>query len=228
MKRWAFAILLFVLLGAIVNIAVAWGCVAFVPLSHDRSGLSSLDFGYKWAIERWSGFGARRLWSHTWCGMSDRVMNDVSAERLVVPWSRIRRPEPVRADSYRGETIVDGIRISVAVNQQMIDDARGLPCLSLRCGWGTPALVTANPPSCWIGSCDWGIELTTPDPDPTSGAALPLRPIWPGFLINTLFYALVLWLLICGPLVLRRLICRTRHRCPMGDSDLRGKLRRVF
>ncbi len=37
---------------------------------------------------------------------------------------------------------------------------------------------------------------------------IPLRPIWPGFAINTLFYAVVLWLLICGPFALRRLVER--------------------
>ena len=27
---------------------------------------------------------------------------------------------------------------------------------------------------------------------------LPLRPVWPGFAINALFYTLILWLLILG------------------------------
>jgi len=52
---------------------------------------------------------------------------------------------------------------------------------------------------------------------------LPLRPIWPGFAVNTLSYAAILWLLICGPFVLRRLVRRRRGLCPacaypMGDS----------
>ena len=50
-----------------------------------------------------------------------------------------------------------------------------------------------------------------------------LRPIWPGFAVNTLFYATVLWLLIPGPFALRRLIRRRRGLClacayPMGES----------
>ncbi len=54
---------------------------------------------------------------------------------------------------------------------------------------------------------------------------LPLLPIWPGFVVNTLFYAAVLWLLICGPFALRRFI-RIRHglcpACgyPMGESSI--------
>ena len=52
---------------------------------------------------------------------------------------------------------------------------------------------------------------------------LPLRPIWPGFVANTAFYAAILWLLIPGPFALRRFIRVKRGRCvkcgyPMGES----------
>ncbi len=54
---------------------------------------------------------------------------------------------------------------------------------------------------------------------------VPLIPVWPGFALNTLFYAAVLWLLICGPFVLRRLIRVRRGLCPAcayprGESDV--------
>ncbi len=54
---------------------------------------------------------------------------------------------------------------------------------------------------------------------------VPLRPIWPGFAVNTLFYAVVLWLLIPGPFALRRFIRVKRGLCPacaypMGESDV--------
>ncbi len=52
---------------------------------------------------------------------------------------------------------------------------------------------------------------------------VPLRPIWPGIVINTLFYAVVVWLLTCIPFVLRRLNRIRRGLCPkceypMGES----------
>jgi hypothetical protein len=56
------------------------------------------------------------------------------------------------------------------------------------------------------------------------GNVLPLAIIWPGFVVNTLFYATVLWLLIPGPFVLRRMIRRRRRRCPKCGYDLRGQL----
>ena len=54
---------------------------------------------------------------------------------------------------------------------------------------------------------------------------LPLQPIWPGFAVNMTFYATFLWLLICGPFVLRRFIRVRRGLCPacaypMGESDV--------
>ena len=43
---------------------------------------------------------------------------------------------------------------------------------------------------------------------------LPVGAIWPGFLVNTVFYATLLWLLIRGPFVLRRFIRHRRGQCP--------------
>ena len=56
-------------------------------------------------------------------------------------------------------------------------------------------------------------------------AVLPLLPVWPGFTVNTLFYAAILWLLTCGPFALRRFIRRRRGLCPacaypVGESDV--------
>ena len=49
---------------------------------------------------------------------------------------------------------------------------------------------------------------------------LSLRPIWPGFAINTIFYAAMLWPLICGPFALRRHIRRKRGLCVACGYDL--------
>ncbi len=58
---------------------------------------------------------------------------------------------------------------------------------------------------------------------PIAQRGIPYGPIWPGFAINTLFYAAVLWLLIPGPFVLRRFVRVRRGLCPkcaypMGES----------
>ena len=58
------------------------------------------------------------------------------------------------------------------------------------------------------------LDIPPPDPDDAFPRAIPLRPIWLGFAVNTLFYAAVLWLLIPGPFALRRFIRRRRGLCP--------------
>src|SRR5262249_17329132 len=57
------------------------------------------------------------------------------------------------------------------------------------------------------------------------GLSLPLQPLWPGFAINTVFYAAVLWGLFAGPFALRRTIRRRRGQCaacgyPVGASKV--------
>jgi hypothetical protein len=61
--------------------------------------------------------------------------------------------------------------------------------------------------------------------DDLEGRAVPLLPCWPGFAINTLLYAALLWLLLFAPFALRRAIRRRRNRCehcgyPRGASTV--------
>lgn len=54
---------------------------------------------------------------------------------------------------------------------------------------------------------------------------MPLTPIWPGFIVNTLFYAVVLWLLFIAPFEARRMFRRRRALCekcayPIGASPV--------
>ena len=51
----------------------------------------------------------------------------------------------------------------------------------------------------------------------------PFHPIWPGFAVNTIFYAAILWVPF-APFVLRRHIRRKRGRCPQCAYDLRSDL----
>ena len=52
---------------------------------------------------------------------------------------------------------------------------------------------------------------------------LPIRPIWPGFAINTIFYTAILWLLFAAPGFIRRRIRIKRGRCGACGYDLRGQ-----
>jgi hypothetical protein len=54
---------------------------------------------------------------------------------------------------------------------------------------------------------------------------LPVRPIWLGFAIDTLFYAAILWLLFAAPFAMRRRIRIGRGLCPKCGYDLRNRPR---
>lgn len=52
---------------------------------------------------------------------------------------------------------------------------------------------------------------------------LPLRPLWPGFAINTAVFAGAILLLRFGPGSLRRTVRKRRGRCPMCGYDVRRR-----
>ncbi len=49
---------------------------------------------------------------------------------------------------------------------------------------------------------------------------LPLRPVWPGFAVNTLFYASVAWVALTAPGSVRRWRRTRRGRCPACGYDM--------
>lgn len=53
-------------------------------------------------------------------------------------------------------------------------------------------------------------------------AALPFEPLWPGFALNTVFYAVVVWALWSALLAVRGVIRQRRRRCVRCGYDLRG------
>ncbi len=56
---------------------------------------------------------------------------------------------------------------------------------------------------------------------PETWRALPIKPIWPGFAINTIFYAVILWALGYAPVKLRSFVRDRRGMCPSCGYDLR-------
>ena len=177
MKRTIFTIFLFLLLGAIVNVAVAWGN----SLGHQlRLQLAPL--------------------------MS------------ITPPT----PGPTRATSDPPQLFSIHNEQWFASRMEQFEDASTTLLIShFRSGWPLLSLHGAictdaagphpNPPHTLIRLGGGGIFCL-----------LPVVPLWPGFIVNTLFYALILWLLIPGPFILRRHIRVKRGCCPKCGYDLRG------
>ena len=199
--------------GAVVNVAVAWGIAVWVDPFAD----ASLTTGYRrvggeyWCVEVIQGAGTLNARSDRADGVdAPDTEDDPGPEVLSPPWSGFQMPS---AD----------FAARISERDDRIVDAKGWPKLTLWYESQTPDRMT-------ITGILGGIEIGGHwDPGELGEwtvfpKALPLRPIWSGFIVNTLFYAIILWLLIPGPFVLCRLIRLKRGRCPKCGYDLRGQL----
>ena len=81
----------------------------------------------------------------------------------------------------------------------------GWPAPSLSCRWYSEPECKWTTGAWWLG-----------------GECLPLRPLWPGIVSNTVVYFAAFWLLFLGPGMLKRMLRRYRGRCPVCGYDLRG------
>jgi len=63
----------------------------------------------------------------------------------------------------------------------------------------------------------WIVRLFAPP-----GESLPLLPLWPGFALNTIFYAAIAWGLWQIPLAIRRRRRRTHNHCTRCNYNLAG------
>ena len=187
---------MFLLAGAVVNVVVAWGCAAW------RLGLQRVG--------------------------DVPPLKSQALPRMEALW-QIDRPEIYAHQLEDWDELASfGRRTTRLFNYPDVND----PWLYERCiersGWPLLALegyiwgrlkplATKKDPEVLF---DHGVRNPLSD---AVGAMLPLRPIWPGFAINTLFYTTLLWLLILGPFTVRRFLRVRRGICPKcayptGDS----------
>ncbi len=219
MKRRLLIVAVFLLAGAIVNVAVAWACAAWIDFRgggglwiEGRGGEQEGPSYNLWLVMTYRRSGAFRAYS-MW---SDRSTNS-SADGFVTPgpaaplvpdWAPFLSPTDDTGEFH-----------------SYFADARGWPLLSMWSGLMfsyTPNGRTPNTANLGIAldpalSTRWG--------DHRHVRLLPLRPLLLGFSVNTLLYATLLWLLIPGPFALRRFVRVKRGLCPAcayprGESDV--------
>jgi hypothetical protein len=190
------------LLGAIVNIAVAWTisqCTGSLRYDQTRVPL----FGeYQWpATGTW--------WSVTYLDRPGNAHLSVSPqsetffpdrvgpllETDLPQWSLLRRRQP---DAGRN------------VLPRWREYARGWPMLALYCRIEVDSTVFLQ---LTVDAVDAPFRQPT-NWQPRPVDVLPIGIIWPGFAVNTLFYAAILWLLLAATLELRRCLRIKRGLCP--------------
>jgi len=201
-------ILAFLLVGIALNVAVAWVCIGGLDEGYTEV-FSADDAGRYWFVHQLKCIGLTRInssWSSGWGRKAGRP--PAAAERHLPNW--VPRTPP----NYSLDSNVESSRI---------DQASGFPYLAM----ASHGLVrfTGDPPR-MLESEVHGLELSPFGPYGGDGQALPLRPLWPGFALNTLCYALLsvlLWLLMVqGSGRFRRLRRRRRGHCTNCGYDLRG------
>ncbi len=194
MKRRLLIIAVFLLLGAVVNVGVAWCCAAFVK---------PWDLGSA-VIEQTAMLGPGR--------------NEFVCTRHGLGRTRRDRFRGSMIPYGRGTAFSS----ATGPSEGESTDFAGWPFRALSCVYYGGVGIGPNQAGVGPPDIEWGIELPWSG-TVVSWRALPYRLIWIGFTINTLFYAAILWLLISGPFVLRRFLRRRRGLCPtcaypMGES----------
>ncbi len=196
MKRRLTKLVVFLLLGAIVNVAVAWGCATWiVPLKNDLAAWQrQLNAPLRSDYRRW--------WAtHAPSGFQKEPVVAVRSANVGVTHVSMWKPVAFTPEGTFDHDLV----------------------LRIRAGWPLRAVEGAS----WraAGTPTAGTPKVTPDALvvlPANGLKILLRPVWPGFAINTLLYAGVLWLLTLGSFTARRIIRRRRGLCIKCGYDLRG------
>ena len=194
MKRVALTIVVFLLAGAVVNVAVAWGC-AWWPRDAGWWGESVDQDPSPIDITWWN--------KHVFPLYGTELLHLFETRDLGVDWRILRGP-------------YFALRAECAIHVSSGWPARSMSGETWEAwvfGQRQPS-ESSNRLAMFVGVGEWP-------------GLMPLRPVWPGFAINTAFYAAILWLIIPGPFALRRLIRRQIRRrrglCPkcaypMGES----------
>jgi len=233
MKRRLFKLAIFLLLGATINVGVAWG-FSIWGRNFDSTSISQFvqttDSDIKWLRE----LGWLRAQD------TEKLKNneEVFVERYDGLTLRLFLELPVEKQPY-GNTMVPFWIFAIRIHS-------GWP---MHCMEGAFIHKKALEPR-YAGSIRHfeGIDFVNPfstnNDSPLynqtkalgailqsnhsalglrdDSSLLPLKPILTGFSINTIFYSAILWLLTLGPFTARRMIRRKRGLCRKCGYDLRG------
>jgi hypothetical protein len=203
-RRIALRVVVFLLLGAVVNVAVAWGCALWSPFTRfydtpPKSYPAWLDslVGYNASWRYHGGIGYQELiieelLDPRTLGVFDESSN--SADRLF-------------STSFYSPFDTPAATVS------------GWPCKSL---WSNMRITRDDPRTLLPGL---PIPNALPAVAPSTNRRFSLNPVWPGFAINTFFYAAIPWLLFAAPGRVRRWRRIRRGLCakcayPIGTSDV--------
>lgn len=200
MLKWFRRIILFLLPGAIVNLAVAWGLT-----------FKATDFNGEMSVFR----------SHpdnpTWIGCSIRRFG---VEQLVV-WDHPPAPDWINSPVMTRQWSIVRDRPPTAMGSTISEDdfwieyAHGWPWLSMVGRLRIDENI--------IEESTWAVPATQSNVFNADDRLVPLHPIWPGFIINTICFGMAGWFVFGAPFAIRRLLRYRQGSClicgyPRGTS----------
>lgn len=226
LKRHAARAIFSTAVGSLVTIALAWMIAAWLPFNVSNSWQGSAGYddsddflaitlyeGKAWARKSWIAYSIR---GNTLGPLSPfgnpvdasplyRPMFHGNASRWTSSWGRLQ--------SMRDAT--------PSLPRMGCENATGWPCLSFWYEFRATSVsnVTVHggyslPPS----------ASPTAFPDVGRWRALPFRPIWRGFAIDSLCYGFLTWLVLSACSVMRRRYRAHQGLCPRCNYDLRADL----
>ena len=209
MKRRLLIIAVVLLAGAVLNVAVAWGCaLALDPMKgRETNGIASTTREW-WMVARITRLGVTIVISTRGAPTArvDPPPRGPEPRSLLPSFADLAEPlDEFRAGAKAGLNRVIENRAVYAC---------GWPVRSLWCdlyrvhGPQVLGALTRTPGHGFF-------ETSLPRWQAMIPRVLPWQPIWIGFAVDTGIFALVLWLLVRGPFVARQLLRIKRGRCPV-------------
>lgn len=212
-------ILIFLLLGAVVNVSVAWGIVLFVDVigrNANWSGGAEIVGNESWALSRWDSFGSMLFESERARGEFSSLVQQSVAEfdppsHISSDWAPldVLTDEYVRAESQDGQLVEELQRF----------EARGWPLLAFWCVRGSIVHAEEDIIVAPRGFIETSLEEPYPSGRPK---VLPFLPIWRGIVINSVFYGGPLWLGFITIYGMVRIFRYKLGKCRKCGYDLRG------
>lgn len=243
MKRCLFKLTLFLLLGAIVNVAVAWGCAFWSRFAYSEtktSNISQLD--EQWLRTNGCWYEDTTTWRYTFqvqkssgIGVTEHIFTSLQDTQPELKYSFFSTVDS-RKKSLNAVHVFTGWPLHTLSGERWRTERTGLDYDPIWLENDCPPTVLPR-----LGQ-RYSINQGSSEPEQRRyllevpadygvGALqfnrsryLPLKPLWFGFMINLVFYALVLWLITLAALTVRRLIRNRRGRCIKCGYDLRGDI----
>jgi hypothetical protein len=193
-KRRALKLLLFLLAGAIINVAIAWG-----------SARDILNCG--WRAES--------------SPISSAEKRELASKYELAPYFSVQRVSRVG-------TRVDDCLARINSPELLVYVAYSVSGWPFHCFRGDVNRVGGQAPKAngvWLYDNGFASLNSLPNVRLTLAAqynVVPFVPIWPGFAINTIFYAAVLWVLCAVPGKVRCWRRIKRGQCASCGYSLRG------